>query len=404
MAGETPRGALDGILVLDLTRAMAGPFCTMMLADQGARVIKVERPGKGDDTRGWGPPFQGSQSVYFLSANRNKESIALDLKGEAGRKALLQLAARADVLVENFRPGTMDRMGLGYEALKQENPRLVYARITGFGAQGPYAQRPGYDLIAQGMGGFMSITGPVGGPPTKVGVPVGDINAGMFLAFGVAAALREREVSGQGQLVETSLYEGQLSQLTFQAGRYLANAQDVPEPEGNRHPLIVPYATYQTSDGWVNLAVGSQGLWKRFCEALGAPELLEDARFEDNPARVTNREALDAELAPKIQARSTSEMLALLEGAGVPCGPVNDMKAVLQDEHTQAVEMVVELPHPELGSVRVMGTPVKMSRTKPSVRTAPPLLGADTRRILAEDLGWSDDEVAAGCAEGGLEG
>lgn len=367
-------GTLDGVLVVDLTRAMAGPYCTMMLADHGARVIKVERPGKGDDTRGWGPPFQGEQSVYFLSCNRNKESIALDLK-DAGDLALLKrMIAKADVLCENFRPGTADKLGLGYEAMRALNPRLVYGRITGFGAQGPYAKRPGYDLIAQGMGGFMGFTGHPGGPPTKVGLPVGDINAGMFLAFGIAAALARRAESGEGQLVQTSLYEGQLAQLVYQAGRYFADPGDVAGRDGNEHPLIAPYATYETSDGWVNLAVGSPGLWDRFCKALGLTELLEDPRFTDNPARVGNRAALNEVLRPRIRKESTAGMLALLEEAGVPCGPVSTMEEILEDEHTHAIDMVVEVPHQELGAVKVMGTPLKFSETTGAVTGGPPVL------------------------------
>jgi crotonobetainyl-CoA:carnitine CoA-transferase CaiB-like acyl-CoA transferase len=380
-------GPLKGLLVVDLTRAMAGPYCTMMLADMGARVIKVERPGKGDDTRGWGPPFLGDESVYFLSCNRNKESIALDLKAPEDMALLKRMIAKADVLVENFRPGVMARYGLDWEGAKALNPLLVYGRITGFGSRGPYASRTGYDLIAQGMGGFMGFTGHPGGPPTKVGLPVGDINAGMFLAYGIATALVQRAQSGEGQLVETSLYQGQLAQLTYQAGRYFANSQDIPGREGNRHPLIVPYATYQTSDGWVNLAVGSAGLWERFCRALGKPELLEDTRFRDNPLRVQNRETLDQELSPVIAARSTREMLDLLEEAGVPCGPVNTMEEILEDEHTLALDMVVEVEHQTLGPVRVMGLPLDMGSTPGAVRTAPPVLdqhGEDLRQEFAK--------------------
>lgn len=377
-------GPLEGLLVVDLTRAMAGPYCTMMLADLGARVIKVERPGKGDDTRGWGPPFQGEQSVYFLSCNRNKESLVLDMKSPGDLALLRRMLARADVLVENFRPGTMAKLGLDYDEVRELNRRIVYGRITGFGTSGPYQERPGYDLIAQGMGGFMGFTGHPGGPPTKVGVPVGDINAGMFLAFGIVSALYRRERSGEGQLVETSLYEGQLAQLVYQAGRYFADPGDVPGRDGNRHPLIVPYATYQTRDGWVNLAVGSPGLWDRFCRALDLEEVQHDPRFADNAARVAHREALDHVLVPRLQALDTDEALRILEEAGVPCGPVSTMEEILEDPHARAREMVVEVPHQELGHVRVMGMPVKFSGTPGAVRTGPPVLGEHSERLRAE--------------------
>lgn len=376
-------GPFEGILVLDLTRAMAGPYCTMMLADLGARVIKIERPGKGDDTRGWGPPFQGDESVYFLSANRNKESLALDLKEAEDRALLWRMIEKADVLVENFRPGTMDKLGFGVEAVRARNAGLVYARITGFGSQGPHAHRPGYDLIAQGMGGFMGFTGHPGGAPTKVGLPVGDINAGMFLGYGIAAALYHRQATGEGQLVETSLYEGQLAQLTYQAGRVFRDPEDIPEGEGNRHPLIVPYATYPSRDGWVNLAVGSQGLWGRFLKAFELEHLAEDPRFADNPARVAHREELDAILTPALSKYSTAELLEKLEQAGVPSGPVRNVKEILDDPHTEAVEMVVEVPHQTLGSVRVMGLPVKFEKTPGRVRSGPPVLdqhGAELRQ------------------------
>lgn len=388
-------GPLEGTLVIDLSRAMAGPYCTMMLADLGARVVKIERPRKGDDTRGWGPPFQGQQSVYFLSVNRNKESLVLDLKTARGLATLKALVARADVLVENFRPGYMAKRGLDYPDLAKLNPRLVYGRITGFGSSGPYKDRAGYDLIAQGMAGFMGVTGPVGGPPTKVGVPVGDINAGMFLAFGVAAALYRRTTTGKGQLVETSLYEGQMAQLTYQAGRYFADPEDVARPDGNRHPLIVPYATYEARDGWVNLAVGSEGLWERFCKAIGMPELVRDPRFGSNPERVAHRDELDRILVPVLKTRSKAELLELMEKAGIPCGPVASMDEILSDPHAAAREMVVELPHPDLGKVKVMGMPVKFSGTPGKLRSYPPRLGEHSVYLLEDLLGMTPFEARA---------
>src|SRR3989441_7402661 len=280
---------LEDLVVVDLTRALAGPFCTLMLSDLGARVIKIETPQGGDDTRGWGPPFVGTESAYFLSVNRNKESLALNLKDARGAAILRRLLARADVLVENFRPGTMDRFDLGYQALRPEFPRLVYVSISGFGQDGPFRERTAYDLILQGMGGLMGITGEEGGPPVKVGVAIGDICAGMYAAFGVLAALRVRDRTGHGQLVDAALLDGQISWLTYNAGIYFATGKS-PGPLGSAHPSIVPYQAFRTSDSHINVAVGSEAIWRRFCEVIDQ-RLATDVRYATNRDRVAHRHA-----------------------------------------------------------------------------------------------------------------
>jgi formyl-CoA transferase/CoA:oxalate CoA-transferase len=391
---------LDDLLVLDLTRALAGPYCTLMLADMGARVIKVETPGGGDDTRGWGPPFVGGESSYFLGINRNKESLTLNLKHPDGQGVFRRLLGRADVLVENFRPGTMDRLGFGYETVHALNGRLIYAAISGFGQDGPYRERVAYDLILQGMGGLMGTTGEEGGPPVKVGVAVTDIAAGMFAAFGVLAALRARDRTGAGQLVDASMMDSQVAWLTYQAGYYFATGEN-PRRLGSAHPSLVPYQAFRTTDGYLNVAVGSEAIWARFVQAIGAPHLAEDPRFATNPDRVRHREVLLPLLEPVFATRSTAEWSRILEAAGVPAGPIYLLSDLFNDPQVRHRNMVVEMTHPRAGQIKQTGVPVKLSETPGRLEAPPPVLGEHTDRILAE-LGYSEAQRSAMRADGAI--
>jgi len=387
------RGApqpLDDLLVIDLTRALAGPFCTLMLSDLGARVIKVETPDGGDDTRGWGPPFLGKESAYFLSVNRNKESLALNLKDARGVAILRRLLGRADVVVENYRPGTMDRFGLGYQALHTEFPRLVYVSISGFGQDGPFRERTAYDLILQGMGGLMGITGEEGGPPVKVGVAIGDICAGMYAAFGVLAALRVRDRTGHGQLVDAALLDGQISWLTYNAGIYFATG-DEPGRLGSAHPMIVPYQAFRTKDGFINVAVGSEAIWRRFCEIVD-PALAQDAQYATNRDRVAHRQVLVGHLQRIFEARPTSAWAKALDEAGVPNGPILSLAEVFAHPQVRHRRMLAEMNHPTAGRIKQTGLPIKLSDTPGRLRTPPPTLGQHTDAILRE-LGISDADI-----------
>jgi formyl-CoA transferase/CoA:oxalate CoA-transferase len=383
--------ALGDLLVLDLTRILSGPFATMTLADLGADVIKIEQPGTGDDTRQWGPPFQGDEAAYFLSVNRNKRSLAVDLKSPEGLAAVRQLALKADVLVENFRPGTAARLGLGYEELSRDNPGLVYASISGYGQTGPDAHRAGYDAIAQARSGIMSVTGEADGPPVRVGVSSADLVAGMWATIGILAALHEKQRTGTGQWVDISLLDGSVSWLTYVSSGYFASG-NIPQRYGSAHPTIAPDQAFATSDGFVMVAVGNDGLWRKFANAIGRTDLAEDPKFATNPSRVAHRRTLIPLLEDIMRIRTAGEWVAMLDSAGVPVGPIQTVDQALQDPQVLARGMVAELVHPTAGPMKVVGCPVRLTRTPPSVRTAPPVLGQDTGDVLS-GLGFSPERI-----------
>jgi crotonobetainyl-CoA:carnitine CoA-transferase CaiB-like acyl-CoA transferase len=384
---------LDGITVLDLTRVLSGPYCTMLLADMGARVIKVEHPGRGDDTRAWGPPFVQGESAYFLSINRNKESVTLDFKHPEGRAVLDRLIAGADVLVENFRPGTLQRQRLDYDSLASKHPALVYCSISGFGQSGPKRDRPGYDAVVQAEGGLMSVTGSADGPPYRLGVAIADLVAGLLAAQGILLALFARTRTARGQHVDISMLDGVAALLSYQAGIYFATG-DAPPRMGNRHPTIVPYETFEASDGEFVLAVGNDEQFKRFCEVAGIAAIATDDRFATNPGRVRNYNVLRPLLADALRRRSRAEWIDALTVAGVPCGSVRDVREVLTDPHLEARRMIEVVEHAALGTMRVLGVPIKLSSTPGRVRTAPPTLGQHTSAVL-RDLGLTDREIEA---------
>ncbi len=388
------RGPLDGLTVLDFTRVLSGPYCTMLLADMGASVIKIEQPGRGDDTRAWGPPFINGESAYFLSINRNKESVTIDLKHPDSRAVLDRLLERADVVVENFRPGTMDRLDLGFEALAPRYPRLVYCSISGFGQTGPRRAEPGYDAVMQGEGGLMSITGDAGGPPFRLGVAIVDIVSGMFAAQGIAMALLARVRTGRGQRVDVAMLDATAALLTYQAGIYFATGA-TPGRMGNRHPTIAPYETFPAADDDFVVAVGNDQQWRRFCQVIGAPELGEDERFATNRARVDRYDELRPMLVKRLGLRARADWVRDLKAAGVPCGSVRDVAEVLQDVQLDARQMIETVDHVSAGAVKVMGVPIKLSDTPGAVRTAPPALGQHTDRILSEVAGFSAAEIAS---------
>jgi crotonobetainyl-CoA:carnitine CoA-transferase CaiB-like acyl-CoA transferase len=384
---------LDGVRVLDLSRALAGPFCSQMLGDMGADVLKIEQPGVGDNARGWGPPFQGGESSYFLSANRNKRSMALNLRDERGAELLRRLIAQSDVLLENFVPGTLDRLGFDYATCRAIKPDLIYCSISGFGQIGPERERAAYDQIVQGLGGIMSVTGAVDGPPMRVGIAIADITAGMFAAYAIMVALYHRERTGAGQMIDTSLLDGQLATLTYQAGRYFATGES-PSTSGNQHPTIVPYGVYRCADAYFNLAVGTEDLWRRFCAAIGRDDLYADPRFATNRERLRHRDELNALLEPLFAARSIAEIEGPLSAAGVPCGAVRDLHAVFSDPQVAALGLVQQLDHPTAGPISVVGPPYRFSATPGAVRLPPPLLGQHTDEVLNQ-LGYSAEAISA---------
>jgi len=384
--------ALEGIHVLDLTRALAGPFCTLMLGDNGADVIKIEIPGSGDDTRKWGPPFIGDESAYFLSINRNKRSLTLNLQDPKAQEVFMKLAKDTDVVVENFTPGVMERFGLGYEAVKAVNPNVIYCSISGFGQDGPYKSRPAYDQIMQGVGGLMSITGEPDGEPQKIGIAVTDIGAGMWSAFAITTALHHREKTGEGQYIDISMLDAQVAWLTYQAAYFFAN-DEPPKRMGAAHPTLVPYQAFMCNDGkYINVAVGSERIWERFCQGMKREDLKDHPDYAVNSVRVAHRGAIVSMLQEIFLTRPVAEWVADLQAVNVPCGPINDLADVFADPQVLARDIYQEMPHPTLGTIKQTGLPIKFSRTPGGLDRHPPLLGEHNQEILSS-LGYSDADV-----------
>ena len=387
--------ALEGIRVLDLTRALAGPFCTLMLGDNGADVIKIELPGAGDDTRHWGPPFIESESAYYLSINRNKRSLTLNLRDPEAKEIFLKLVRTADVVVENFTPGVMGRFGLDYDAVQAINPAIIYCSISGFGQDGPYRERPAYDQIMQGLGGLMSVTGESEGEPQKIGLAITDIGAGMWAAFAIMSAFHHREKEGknQGQYIDISMLDSQIAWLTYQAAYFFATGT-APQRLGAAHPTLVPYQGFICQDGKrINVAVGSERIWERFCKAMNREDLFTNPDYSSNGARVNNRATLIPLLQEYFLTRPVDDWVRDLQDASVPCGPINDIADVFADSHVLARQMYREMPHPTLGSIKQTGLPIKFSKTPGGLDRHPPLLGEHNRQLLSE-LGYSDQEIA----------
>ncbi len=401
---------LEGIRVLDLGRHLAGPTCAQFLGDLGADVIKIENPERGEDGRAAGPPFfdangpaEKGESAFFLSANRNKRSVALDIKAPEGKELFRRLADTADVVVENFRPGVMDALGIGYDEVSARNPRIIYCSLSGFGADGPDMNRPGLDNIIQGFSGLMSVTGFPGGEPVRVGIPVADLITGLMGAYGTLAALHARERTGRGQRVQSSLMEALVGMLGFQAVRYL-NGDGVPPPAGNHHPINAPYGAYKTKDGWMTLGATGPKRWKTFCEVLGAPEWLEDPRFTTNGGRFAHNAELTELINEKLQAHTSDEWEQILNAHHIPSGPIYNMAQSLNHPQVRHREMVVEMPHPTLGTARLLGLPVKLSETPGAIHRAPPIFAQHTDEVLRE-IGVTDTELeqlrAAGVVNSG---
>lgn len=387
---------LEGIRVLDLTRVLAGPYCTMVLKNLGAEIIKIERPGTGDDSRGFGPYING-ESIYFVSINRGKKSIAVDLKSPAGKAIFFELVKQVDVVTENFKPGTMEKLGLGYDEIIKSNPKIIYAAMSGFGHSGPYSERPAYDMIVQAMGGIMSITGQSGGAPTRVGTSIGDITAGLFGAIGILAAIHKRKETGKGQKVDVAMLDGQVSILENAIARY-ASTKEIPKPLGSRHPSITPFEAFKTKDDWIILAVGNDKLWKSFCEAVGKAEWIEDPDFESNDKRNLSHDRLKPLLDAIFVTKSTEEWMALLTKAQVPASPINNMENLFADPQVKARHMLVEVEQPGVGSIKVAGNPIKLSdvAAEDEIPSEPsPSIGEHTAEILQAYLGFDNSQIEA---------
>ena len=392
---------LEGVKVLDLTQIMAGPYCAMTLGDMGADVVKVEKPNGGDDARRMGPPFIEGESAAFLGINRNKRSVVVDMRTDDGREIVQELARRSDILIQNFRPGSLERMGLGYEQVREINPAIIYCTISGFGATGPYARRGGFDLVAQGMSGLMSVTGHPGAPPTKIGAPICDLNAGMFAAIGILTAYVNRLRTGTGQHVDTSLLEGGIAYTFWESAMYFATGEP-PGPMGSAHRLTAPYQSFETADGYINVGAANQANWERLCAAIGRDELASDPRFARPRDRMENLGALVSTLEETFARETSGHWLTALEAAGVPAGPIYTLDEVYADPQVRARDMVVETEHPTAGRVRNIGIPVKLSETPGAFRRPAPALGEHTDEVLRE-LGVSDERAAALRASGAVE-
>ena len=384
-------GPLKGIRVLDLTRILAGPYATMILRDLGAEVIKIEQPGVGDEARDFGP-FKNDFSLYFMSVNRGKKSVTLNLKAPRGKELFLELVKGSDILVENFRPGTMEKLGLGYESLKAHHPSLLYAACSGFGQTGPYAMRGAYDMIIQGMGGIISITGEPDRPPVRVGTSIGDITSALFTAIGILSALRHRDQTGEGQLIDVGMLDCQVAILENAMVRYFSTG-DIPRPLGRRHPAITPFEVFESADGYVVIAIGNNELWRKFCEHVNHPELIDDERFHTNALRTENHESLFPILAEIMCRRTTNAWSEALEGIGVPCGPVNTVDKVANDPQVLAREMIAEVEHEVTGTVQIPGIPIKLSETPGQIDAPAPNLGEHTSEVLTSLLGLEAAEV-----------
>lgn len=383
--------SLEGIKVLDLSRTLAGPFCTMLLGDQGAEVIKIEQPIVGDEARRFTPPTLDGESSYYLSANRNKKSVTVDLKSEEGKQIIYKLAKEADILVENFRTGTLEELGFGYETLKEINPRLIYCSISGFGRTGPESKRAGYDLLLQGYGGLMSITGEEEGPPVKAGMSIVDLTTGMFAVYGILSALFNAQRTGEGQFVDVSLLDGQITLLNYIATSFWATGKN-PGRMGSAHPTIAPYQSFKAKDMTVILAVANDNLWQKMCDVLEWADMKDDSRFAKNIDRVTNREALIDILSKRIDTIESEELFTKLDAVGVPCGPIHTIEQVLNHPQVLARDMILEIEHPTVNGLKVPGFPVKFSDTPSSLRHHPPLLGEHTDNVLSE-LGYTGREI-----------
>jgi CoA:oxalate CoA-transferase len=384
-------GPLKGIRVLDLTRILAGPYATMILRDLGAEVIKIEQPGVGDEARDFGP-FKNDFSLYFMSVNRGKKSVTLNLKAPRGKELFLELVKGSDILVENFRPGTMEKLGLGYESLKAHHPSLLYAACSGFGQTGPYAMRGAYDMIIQGMGGIISITGEPDRPPVRVGTSIGDITSALFTAIGILSALRHRDQTGEGQLIDVGMLDCQVAILENAMVRYFSTG-DIPRPLGRRHPAITPFEVFESADGYVVIAIGNNELWRKFCEHVNHPELIDNERFHTNALRTENHESLFPILAEIMCRRTTDAWVEALEEVGVPCGPVNTIDKVANDPQVLARDMIAEVEHEVTGTVQIPGIPIKLSETPGQIDAPAPNLGEHTSEVLTGLLGLEAEEV-----------
>lgn len=399
-------GPLEGLRVLDISRALAGPFCAMMLGDMGADVIKVEQPGRGDESRNWGPPFVGEpyetypgESTYYMAINRSKRGITVNLKSSDGQEIIKRLVGVSDVLVENFRTGSLERMGLGYEDLRVLNPRLIFCSISGYGRTGPYAERPGYDFVLQAEGGVMGVTGPVAGPPYRVGISIIDITTGMFASTAILAALRSREQNGDGQLIDISLLDTSAALLTNVASNYLAGGIE-PRRMGNAHFNIAPYEVFRARDRWFTLGAANSRQWEMLCEVVGLPELKDDPRFITNHDRVAHREVLAEKLNEAFSNQDANEWVTKLQEAGIPSGPINSIEEVYNHPQDAARNLKVEIEHPTAGTINLPGSPYKFSQTPIDLLRHPPLLGEHNEEVLIELLGYPPEQVALLCEQG----